>query len=108
MGTWNNFKCLEQRPLAVTSSSGGVAFTNANSAAAPDIMIVNYGTKGCQVKFGTTTATAVATASAGGTDQVYIAGGVVMTIGKGGANYVAAICDGSDSTNLALHIGYGS
>lgn len=102
-----NFTSVEQRSLSVTSTSGAVQFTNKDAAAQPDILLTNYGTKGCQVAFGANTLTALNTAGAGGSQQVYVPGGAVMTIGKGAATWMAAICDGADTTNLIALIGRG-
>lgn len=108
MATIQNFECIEQQPLSVTSTSGNVHFTNAKSEGAPDCMVANYGTKGCQVVFGSSSSTtAVATSSAAGTNQVYIPAGAIMVVRKSGSTYAAAICDGSDSTTIAFHTGTG-
>lgn len=107
MSVPQNFQIAEQRPLSVTSTSQTVNFTNANAAAYPDCMITNYGTKGCQVNFGGSGVTAVATASAGGTTQGYCPGGSIIVLRKLGATSVAAICDSSDTTTVTFHIGLG-
>ncbi len=102
-----NFRCVEQQPLAVTNASSSVQFKTASAGTQPDIMIVNYGTKGCQVRLSGGLVTAIATSNAAGTDQIYVPAGAIMAFSKSNATWVSAICDGTDTTNLAIHIGAG-
>lgn len=109
MAVPQNFKCIEFQPLSVTNASANVQFTKAESSAAPDCFVENYGTKGCSIVFGAakTAPTAVQIGSAAGTTQIYIAAGLAITLKKDAATFVAAITEGSDTTSLALHAGYG-
>lgn len=107
MAVPQNFACAEFRALSVTNTSGNVQFTTAAAFSSPDLFVENYGAKGCSIAFGSTAPTAVVIGSAGGTNQIYIAAGLAITVKKGAATYIAAICEGSDSTSLALHAGTG-
>lgn len=70
-------------------------------------MIVNNGTQGAQIAFGNSSVVAVNTASAAGTNQVYVAAGSTLTVGTNGNQYFSAITDTS-TTSLILHLGAGS
>lgn len=101
------FLCAEQQPLSVTSTSGNVTFSSIDQGKWPHVRVVNYGSKGIQ--FNPAGSTAVATSSAAGAQQVYIGAGedVIFTRPTQGA-VMSAICDGSDSTLIAIHIGQGN
>jgi|ERR1700693_2460277 len=104
-----NFACVEQQVLSVTSTSASVTFANVKNAAfnAKDLLISNGGTKACQVLIGTGTLTAVQDASAGGTAQLKILSGEVRACPKGNNLTIAAITEGSDTTTLYLEAGQG-
>ena len=104
------FLCTEQQPLSVSNSGGSgsqsVTFTSKSQQAQPHMRVANYGAKGCQIAF---SATAVATSSAGGTTQVYVGAGEDVIFTRPNQNAViSAICDGTDTTTISIHIGLGS
>lgn len=105
------FICAEQQPLAVSGTSASATFSSADQAKWPHVRIVNYGSNGCQVNLNG--GTAVVTASAGGTNQVYVGAGedVVFTrseCGIGNQSAVMSAITDSSTTSLAIHIGIGS
>lgn len=105
-----NFRTFEQQPLVTvnTGSLGGSFSAGCVKQAPTQCMIVNYGTQGAQVVFSPNAApTAVNTAAAAGTRQVYVPAGAVMTVDLGNAKYFAAITD-AGSTSLIFHAGEGS
>lgn len=102
------FNCVEQMGQSVTSTAGRVTFTSDEGIQALDLMVINLGTKGCQIRVGDSTVTAVNTASADHTRQYYIPPSTVIIVGKASSSSVSAICDGSDTTTLALHAGRGA
>lgn len=99
-----NFRTYEQQPLAVTGVAAAITFTSDAAKLAPDCMIVNYGTAGAQVSL---TGGAVATNSAGGTSQVYVAAGAILVVAKNSVSSFSAITDGG-TTSLIFHAGSGS
>jgi len=105
-----NFRVFEQQPLSSvgTTASGGNFSAGCVAQKPTQCMIINYGTAGAQVKFdGNATPTAVNTAAAAGTRQVYIPAGSVMVVDGGNLKNFSAITD-TGSTNLIFHAGEGS
>ena len=110
-----NFRVVEQQQLTVSNSgasgSQSVQFTTAAAKAAPDLWVKNAitGSKACQIALGagTSAPTAVVDASALGTTQMKAMAGESFLMKKDAATYVAAICEGSDTTTLYLFAGYG-
>lgn len=122
-----NFTCANQTANAAvgTSASGGaLLLTTAQTASQqsiqggqnqfPDVFVVNYGTSGAQVAFGTSsgvtainTAAVVAANPATGSTQVYIPPGMGMVVSRNGNTYWSAITD-SGSASLILMTGSGS
>lgn len=109
MAVPQNFDVAEFQTLSVTSTSGNVKFTTTNAAAASDCFVENTGLKGCSIVFGlgSTAPTAVQVGAAAGLKQIYIAAGLAITLKKDAAIFVAAICEGSDTTTLMVHAGQG-
>lgn len=102
-----NFNVFEQQPLAVTGTSAGGAFTIPAAQRAPDCMLANYGSAGAQVIFGSGNQTAVPTANAAGTNQIYIPAGAILVINKNNFTNFAAITD-AGTTTLIFHAGSGN
>lgn len=103
------FTVVEQVNLSVTSTHAEAAFTSVEGIDALDIMVINKGSKGCQLKVGVAGVTAVASASADHTRQYYITPSTGIVIGKGsGVSTISAITDGSDTTSLVLLAGRGN
>lgn len=103
----HNFTVFDQQVKTVTT--GGVSGQfSANGQKATQVMLVNTGSAGCQVIFSATSPpTAVNSASASGTRQIYVPAGAVITTEVGNCNYFNAITD-SGSTQLILHAGEGT
>jgi hypothetical protein len=104
-----NFKCNEQQILSASNTETFILFTAPYSVAAPDLMIVNEGPDGAQIKLGSGNAdpVAVVNASANGTNQVRVPNGVVMIIKKDAATYVSAVCESGQTAKLYFHAGEG-
>ena len=105
-----NFRTVEQRVLAVTATTGNVGFTKTAPAGqgTDDLLVENAGTKNCQLALGfNSSLSAVVNSNAGGTSQTKILAGSIVMLKKDAATYVAAICEGSDTTTLYLHAGKG-
>lgn len=118
------FVAIQSALLAVTATSGNITFTcnvfGANNNRPVSYMILNTGTKGCYICGSNSAAPAaaiVATSTPAPTTTglqsncTYIPPNMVAPMILGflpSTDTIAAICAGSDSTNLEISIGYGS
>jgi len=106
-----NFTCAIQRnstSVGTTASSSALLNSNPNY---PDVRIINYGTAGAQVAFGASGITAVNTAAAAGTNQVYVPANSNITYSgiaavQGASVYYSAITD-TGTASLILLVGAG-
>lgn len=104
-----NFTTLEQRVLSVTSTSSIVQFVSSGkNGNAQDLMLFNGGAKACQIALGFTATTAVQDAAAGGTTQVKLGAGAYILVRKEQQQFVAGITEGSDTTTVYCHAGFGT
>lgn len=112
----NNFVPVQSAHLAVTASSASIIFTIVPGTLRVTAKITNRGSKGAFVAAGIGAATAVVSTSTptptSGTEVVstcdYVAPGAIITQDyPQGYNTFAAICAGSDSTDLEISVGYG-
>lgn len=89
-----NFSCYEQRAIAAGTVTSMTTLTNAFAVSAGNYMVTNEGANAVQIAWGVNPVTALASASAGGTQQIKVPGGAIMTLGKPpGAAFCAAITD---------------
>jgi hypothetical protein len=110
-----NFNCVEQRIIAVDDdgTDTGASFSVAPPAgvSTTDCLVMNTGSKGCQLLFAPTLALAEAVgkdAAAPGTVQYKIPAGAIMTVWKGANKFAGAVCESGENTTLYLHSGQGS
>lgn len=117
----NNFIAIQSGLLAVSNSGGtgsaSITFTAVPGSQRITAKITNSGSKGCYLASGHTTATAVTSSStptpAASTANIvatcdFIAPGSILTQDYiQGTDTFAAICAGSDTTNLEISIGLG-
>lgn len=110
-----NFNVVEQQTIAVDNdgTDTGATFSVKPPAGVStnDALVMNTGTKGCQLLFASTLAKAeavVQSASANGTAQYYVPAGAIMTLWKGTNQFAGAVCDSSDTTTLIILAGQGN
>ncbi len=111
-----NFNCVEQQQIAVddNGTDTGVHFTVVPPAGVStnDCLVMNTGSKHCQLLFAATLALAEAVAAdaggAIGSRQYKIPAGSIMTVYKGANQFAGAVCESGETTTLYLHSGQGS
>lgn len=112
----NNFVPVQSAHLAVTATSGSIVFTLVPGTLRITAKITNRGSKGAYVAAGIGAATAAVSSATptptSGSSVVstcdYVAAGAIITQDyPQGYNTFAAICAGSDSTDLEITVGYG-
>jgi len=91
--------------LAVTAS---MERKQVSSDVEVDLLMYNQGAKDCYIEIGGSTVTATVTTTSASGSMPIKAGDSRIIRSLGGSVYVAAICDGTDTTTLMVTPGNGS
>lgn len=95
------FQPVETKTISATSTTASASFTAGTGVQAQQMIVSNVGSKEAFIRFGVGAQTALTT-------DFSVPAGAIMTLTKGLADTVAAICAGSDTTTLRLSAGNGS